>query len=156
MPPSVWFMAAALTSLGCLSATTPVAAAGVALALLVVLHMGGMLSYGLSSWGLRVLSTMGEALRPRLALRRRSAARDKRPVSVLSFSLRPRLWLIELRANCGCGGAGISRTSFVGLALAGAAGSVTFSSSSSITISMTPDPCETPDTMEFVLGLPGR
>lgn len=118
--------------------------------LLLPLHMGGILSYGLGSCGLLVLSTTGEAFFPLLALRRRSVARERRPVRVLSFSLRPRLWLIELRAaKGGRGGEGILRESLVGLALLERARVVTVrggecdwasSSSSSITISITPDP----------------
>lgn len=111
------------------------------------LHIPGTLSYGLGwgiSWGLLA------PFLPRLALRRRSAARANLPVKLLSFSLRPRLWLIvELRTAACRLCAGTSTTGLV-------AADLGFSSSSSITISITPLPCETPETTEFVLGLLGR
>ena len=113
---------------------------------------GGKLSYGLFSCGLLVLSKAGDL--PRLADRSRSAARENLPVRVLSFSLRPLLWLIVLLECCCWDGAGGG--SLTGLGTSG------LSSSSSITISITPepretpDPWETPETMEFVIGLWGR
>ncbi len=127
---------------------------GVAAKLRLGLHTPGTLSYGLgwvTSPGLFVLSSRGDdPFRPRLALRRRSAARVNLPARLLSVSLRPRLWLIEeVRAVAFRIWPGDAGASSIGLV------AVPFSSSS-ITISITPDPCETPETIEFVLGSLGR
>ena len=108
-----------------------------------------MLSYGLVSDACGLLvpprSISGDVFLPRLALRRRSAARENRPVRPLSVSLRPRLWLIvEFRVSSCCGAA-------YSMAVIGAL--VVFMSSS-ITISMTPEFVETPEIMECVLVLP--
>ena len=81
-------------------------------------------------------------LRPREADRRRSAAREKRPEMV--FSERPREWPMEfLRVwPCAKGGWGGERISVVGGLVSGW---------SSITISMSPELVDTPETMEWVL-----
>jgi hypothetical protein len=67
----------------------------------------GTLSYGLMSWGLFVPTAGDTVFRPRLALRRRSAAREIRPAMLLSFSLRPRVWFaVEFCEGGGRGGPG--------------------------------------------------
>src|SRR6266536_1617049 len=98
---------AALTSLGCRSMLLMFGMLGIAgiagavFALMDAGHIGGTLSYGLGSCGLLVLSRRGDPFRPRLTLRRRSAARENRPVILVSFSLRPRLWLmVEFLVSC--------------------------------------------------------
>lgn len=129
-----------MTSRGCLSVTLPGVATGVRLGL----HKG-TLSYG-ASLGEVVRSTRGEVARPRLALLNRSAARVNRPEKELSFSLLPRLWLIvEERWKPGVGR---DETSMTGMS--------DLSSSSSITISITPEPLDTPETIELVLLFAGR
>lgn len=101
IPPSILPWYAALTSIGCLSVCIPLE--GVVVALLLSgggkdQFAEGTLSYGLPpfSIGLFVapLSTIGlELFLPRLALLKRSAARENRFESELSVSLRPRLWV---------------------------------------------------------------
>lgn len=138
---------------------------------------GGILSYGLPpfSIGLFVtpLSTIGlELFLPRLALLKRSAARENRFESELSVSERPRLCVYmwetdDVRRRSRVGGIGggssielefiVDEDKMVGVLLFGIMGI----GSSSITISMTPEPEETPeipepddtpDTMELVFA----
>lgn len=161
IPPSIpaiaaWASRNCFSMAELLAGATLVMLAGVLATLLLSWFHIGTLSYGLVSWGLFVRSM---PFLPRLALRRRSAAREKRLemlLSLFSEMLRPRLCALtggpldpvmeEFLEWVWIGG-----TSFI-VAVA----DLVLPSSSSITISITPEPCETPETIELVFGLVGR